>query len=202
MLKELYIDNYKSLVNFKYEPQPLQLLVGDNGSGKTSVFDVLEKLRDVVADGLDIGKAFPASTLTAWELRPVQHFELVFSDGEGDYSYALSIEHDGKTSKSQINYESVLFNGLLLYEFEDAEVRLFRDDGSRNTDFPFDGARSAIATIPDLPTTQRFNWFRRRMRRLFVFSPDPIRMTATSDSERAWPDRQMHRIASWLRHVA
>ena len=201
MLKELYIDNYKSLVNFKYEPTSLQLLVGDNGSGKTSVFDVLENLRDIVIDGLAVSQAFPTNTLTVWDQRPVQRFELALSDGGEDYAYELRIEHDRSAAKSQIGYEAVLMNGQLLYEFENAEVRLFRDDNSRNTEFPFDGVRSGIATIPDLPSTQRLNRFRQRMAGLVIFSPDPIRMTATSDAELASPGRQMHRLASWLRHL-
>ena len=110
MLKELYIDNYKSLVNFKYEPTSLQLLVGDNGSGKTSVFDVLENLRDIVIDGLAVSQAFPTNTLTVWDQRPVQRFELVLSDGGEDYAYELRIEHDRSAAKSQIGYEACHFH--------------------------------------------------------------------------------------------
>ncbi len=41
MLKRLYVDNYKCLVNFEFVPQQIQLLLGVNGTGKSSVFDVL-----------------------------------------------------------------------------------------------------------------------------------------------------------------
>jgi len=41
MIKRLYIDNYKSLVNFELRLQGLTLLLGPNGVGKTSVLDVI-----------------------------------------------------------------------------------------------------------------------------------------------------------------
>jgi AAA15 family ATPase/GTPase len=33
MLKRLYIDNFRSFVNFEYKPGSKQLLLGANGSG-------------------------------------------------------------------------------------------------------------------------------------------------------------------------
>ncbi len=36
MIKRLYVDNYKCLVNFELPLQDLTLLLGPNGVGKTS----------------------------------------------------------------------------------------------------------------------------------------------------------------------
>jgi predicted ATPase len=45
MIKRLYIDNYKSLVNFELPLRELTLLLGPNGVGKTSVLDVVFAMR-------------------------------------------------------------------------------------------------------------------------------------------------------------
>ena len=45
MLKRLYVDNYKCLVNFEYQPGKVQLIIGGNGTRKSSIFDVLSLLR-------------------------------------------------------------------------------------------------------------------------------------------------------------
>jgi len=42
----------------------------------------------------------------------------------------------------------------------------------------------------------------RSMARILVFSPDPLLMTANSDGETEFPDRQLHGFASWNRHLA
>ena len=45
MFTRIYIDNYKSLVNFDLRLQDLTLLVGQNGTGKTAVLEVVYALR-------------------------------------------------------------------------------------------------------------------------------------------------------------
>ena len=41
MFKRLHVDNYKCLVNFDLAFQDLTLLLGRNGTGKTSVLDII-----------------------------------------------------------------------------------------------------------------------------------------------------------------
>ncbi|MBM5818084.1 MAG: hypothetical protein FJ083_16385 [Cyanobacteria bacterium K_Offshore_surface_m2_239] len=45
MLKRLYVDNYRSLVNFELHFSPLTLLTGSNGSGKSSILNIFFALR-------------------------------------------------------------------------------------------------------------------------------------------------------------
>ena len=51
MLKRIFADNFRALVNFELRPGRLSSLLGENGSGKTSVFDVLGNLRDLIVLG-------------------------------------------------------------------------------------------------------------------------------------------------------
>src|SRR5713101_5438410 len=78
MIKRLYIDNFKSLVNFELHLQDLTLLLGPNGVGKTSVLDVVFALRQLLAGIAKVTDAgvFPTSTLTRWQKRNLQVFEL------------------------------------------------------------------------------------------------------------------------------
>ncbi|KJV06625.1 AAA family ATPase [Methylocucumis oryzae] len=51
MLKRLYIHNYKCLVNFEIHfDQDVSLFLGGNGSGKSTVFEVLKKIIDMVLE--------------------------------------------------------------------------------------------------------------------------------------------------------
>ena len=43
MLKRIYIDNYKSLVNFEVSLNEINLFLGVNGAGKSAVFEMLER---------------------------------------------------------------------------------------------------------------------------------------------------------------
>lgn len=49
MLTEIYIDNYKCLVNFTITLDRMALFPGANGSGKTTVIELLAKLQRFLA---------------------------------------------------------------------------------------------------------------------------------------------------------
>lgn len=61
MLKKLHIHNYHSLVDFTLELGEQVLLVGSNGSGKSSVWEVLGGLVDLVTRGRSAGEVFPTA---------------------------------------------------------------------------------------------------------------------------------------------
>jgi len=202
MINHLYIDNFRSFVNFEWKPGSFTLLLGDNGAGKTSVFDLLETLREFITSGTETIVAFPAHSLTAWDLRLEQTFELGIQGNGGQYAYRLVIEHDPERKKNRIKSERLAQDNRALYEYEEGLANLWGDDGPVRATFPFDWSRSAIATIPERQDNTCLTWFRRRMSNLFVFSPDPVRMTSEAPEEAERPDRHLYRLASWLRHLS
>jgi predicted ATPase len=202
MIERVYIDNYKCFVNFEVHLQAIQLILGANGSGKTSFFDVLETVRDFLTDGNTTGQSFPANSLTAWDKRRTQTFELEIKGNDGIYQYRLVIELELKSAKNHIAKEELRFDQKILYQFDGTDAHLFRDDGSAGPVFPLDWTRSGIPTIPERPDNTLLTGFRRRVERIYIFSPDPLRMTAQSDTEIARPDRRLHHLASWLRHLS
>ena len=62
MIQRIFIDNYKCFTNFECRFDAMQLLLGDNGSGKTFIFDVLDALRAFITAGVPSNKIFPFST--------------------------------------------------------------------------------------------------------------------------------------------
>ena len=50
MIERLYVDNYKCLVNFELELEELTLLLGVNGTGKSSVLDVIVAVRKLLTE--------------------------------------------------------------------------------------------------------------------------------------------------------
>jgi hypothetical protein len=201
MINRIYIDNYKCFTNFECRFAQMQLLLGDNGSGKTSVFDVLCKLREFLVHGIPCSDAFPLDTLTAWDSRPLQTFELGITGNGGEYVYRLLIEHDRYKERNRIKSEGLQFNGSPLYEFDGSDAHLFHDDHKPGPTFAFDWSRSLMPTIPERNDNKKLTWFHDRMESIFIFAPDPVRMTAKAESELSHPDRNLHQLASWLRHL-
>ena len=102
-------------MNFEVHLQAIQLVLGGNGSGKTTFFDVLETIRDFLTDGNTTANSFPANTLTAWDKRRRQKFELAIKGNDGVYRYRLVVDHEPKNAKNRIANEELKFDQKVLY---------------------------------------------------------------------------------------
>ena len=67
MLKRLYADNFRCLVNFELKFDRVNLLLGENGTGKTTVFEIMYRLQQFVAGNAKVLAVFPSADLTCWQ---------------------------------------------------------------------------------------------------------------------------------------
>lgn len=204
MLKRIFADNFRALVNFEFRPGNLSLLLGENGSGKTSVFEALGSLRDLVVLGRAASDIF-AYTRTRWETREVQRFELdVQSDG-GTYHYALEVQHSEEApGKPFIRSEQILLDGALLYRFSAGEVQLYRDDQPAGpVMFPFRADQSFLPNIDSSTARQmaRLAGFKEFMAKLWRLQPNPFATDATSKQDETFLARDGNNFASFYSYL-
>ena len=73
MLKRIYVNNFRCLVNFDLTVDSLNLFLGSNGSGKTTVFEVLRKLQKFILGDqafqreYRVSDLFASKDLTRWQ---------------------------------------------------------------------------------------------------------------------------------------
>jgi AAA15 family ATPase/GTPase len=72
-LTRIYLDNFRSFVNFEYKPERKQLLLGPNGSGKSSLLAAVRYLKQFVKGDEN---RFTESTRTRWQDLSLQVFEI------------------------------------------------------------------------------------------------------------------------------
>ena len=109
MIEYLYINNYKSFVNFRMDFNKSNLLIGQNGTGKSNVFVIIAAIRDVI-NGVSniINECFSQETITRWMKSNIQTFEMGLKDRDFGYMYRLEIEHDASSTNTRILSERVL----------------------------------------------------------------------------------------------
>jgi predicted ATPase len=203
MLKRIFADNFRALVNFELRPGNLSLLLGGNGSGKTSVFDVLGNLRDLIVLGRPVNERF-AYTRTRWETRNVQRFEVDAESNGGTYRYALEIEHpEEPQGKPFIRSESVTFDGALLYRFSAGEVQLYRDDQSTGPVFPFRTDQSFLQNLdaPGARQMARLAGFKELITGLWIVQPNPFAIEAASKQDQVFLARNGSNFASFFSYL-
>jgi AAA15 family ATPase/GTPase len=203
MLKRIFADNFRALVNFEFRLGSLSLLLGGNGSGKTSVFDVLGNLRDLIVLGRPAGELF-AFTRTQWDTRDVQRFELDVQSSGGTYRYALEIQHPEETpGKPVIRSEQVTLDGALLYRFSAGEVQLYRDDQSAGPVFPFRPDQSFLPNLDPSVAKQmtRLAGFKEFMAKLWRVQPNPFAIEAAAKQDDVFLARYGSNFASFFSYL-
>ncbi len=201
MLRRLYVDNYKCFSNFEFKPGPLSLLLGRNGTGKSSVLDVLSSVRALALGHRDVLTAFPSRSRTRWDSRREQAFVLEVAAPFGLCSYALRVEHKSDERLGRVLEETLTVDAQPLFRFTGGDVHLHRDDHSAGPVFPADWSRSALATVPERHDNTKLWWFKRWLERLWVVSIDPREMASESAMETSEPGQRLGDFASWYRHV-
>lgn len=155
MLKRLYIDNYKCFTNFEWKPGAVNLLLGGNGSGKSTVFEVLAKLQSVIFDDARVSDVFPTSSLTGWDSRSTQRFEIDWAVPDAlPSSYVLEVEHERGKGVSRIKKETLSCEGTPAYAHDGTSVTVEGDGDGPPVTFPFSANRSYLSTV-DSPAQGR-----------------------------------------------
>ncbi len=202
MLKRIYIDNYKSLVNFEVCLNEINLFLGINGAGKSAVFEILRKIKCLVAGDGKVIELFSFDNCTRWQSSLLQTFELDIAGNEGTYQYRLTIEHDDREEKARVNHESLHFDNKPLMAFEDGNAQLYSDNHSEGPQYPFDWSRSALASILPRSDNTKLTWFKEWMDHLVVIQIIPSLMIQDSPKEETQPSYYFENFVSWYRHVS
>jgi predicted ATPase len=202
MLTRIYVDNYKSLVNFELKVQPINLLLGPNGAGKSSVFDVLRKLRDFITGEKKIPELFEPESMTRWQTLRVQTFELEIQIEPGLYKYELAVEHDESGQKSRVKNERLSMDGRPLLRFEQGTMHLYRDDFSPGPEYPFDWTLSAVASIFARHDNKKLTGFKEQIQKFIIVQGVPVLMSSESNQEETTPGLHLEKFVSWYRYLS
>jgi len=201
MLTRLYIDNFRCFVNFEHKPASRQLILGANGSGKSSFLDTLLFLRQFVTKGDVFDDFFILSQRTRWLNQPQQTWELEATLEGSRYVYRLVIEPWGEPQRPRVKSETVFFDGKPIFEFTAGEVHLYNDRFEHKVTYPFDWHRSALATIVPRKDNQKLTRFKQWISGLYCFRLNPFRMGSRAEGENLYPNVDLSNIAAWYRHL-
>jgi predicted ATPase len=200
MLSRLYIDNFRGFVNFEHRPARRELILGTNGSGKSSFLDALLLLRQIAVTGNTLDDYGILHQRTRWSDQARVTWELDAELDEGKYKYRLVIEPWGDPLRPRIATETVHCERKPIFEFTNGEVRIYNDKFEHKVSYEFDWHRSALATMIPRGDNQLLSRFRQWLVSLFCFRINPFVMGSRTDSENLYPNVDLSNIASWYRH--
>src|SRR5947209_4197864 len=198
MLSKVYIDNFRSFVNFEYRPQKTQLLLGANGTGKSSLLDAIRYVKQFVQGNENL---FTQSTRTRWQDRPLQVVELEAALDGRKYEYRVEIRFAPETREMSVNLESLKVEGKTVFELSNEAVHLFSNGSSEATTVPLKTTRSALhlAKLSNSHVRRFVEW----METVHCFRIDvyPGVMDENTDTEERWPNDELSNFAGWYRYL-
>jgi len=206
MIKRIYIDNFRCLVNFEIAPKKFQLWLGSNGNGKSSVLEVLNGIRRVVS-GDPVRLAFPCNSLTQWESRKEQRFVITLEVEKEIFEYELILEHKKKDSTCRIKKETLKWKGSDFYCFDGKEAHLYRinrntEKAEEGTHFPADWRTSMLASIGEREDNEPLVVFRQTVSKWLIVHPNPLVMKEVAEEESDRLFYTSNNFAHWYRFLS
>ena len=197
----MYIDNFKCLANFEHKLTQTQLILGANGSGKTSFLEALLFVRQFAITGVTLSDTSILSYRTRWQDQQQVTWEVEVHLEQDAYVYRLVIESWREPNIPRVSVETVKLNGKSIFEFIDGEVHLFNDRFEQKVQYEFDWNRSALGTILPRKDNQKLTRFKQFLSSFYFFRINPFAMETRSEKEQPYPTVDLTNIASWYRHL-
>lgn len=202
MIRRIYIDNFRCFSNFEFKPGRVNLLLGSNGSGKSSFVDALDRLVGLVLDGRELSEVFTDEDLTRWDSRHEQRFEIDVEVDDKMFTYRARLNQRSGESGMVLHEERVSCGQRVLFRYEDGDVHLHRNDGSEGASFPFRGNRSFLAGIEERTETTDLMLFLNRLGTLRSYKLAPVGMESVTQEEQQRLLKEGSNFASWYRHLS
>jgi predicted ATPase len=204
MITRFYVNNYRCLVAFEIKFDTLNVLCGENGSGKSSVFDALKFVRNLaIGDSLlggtgeDSERNIRHLEFTKGQDNKIQEFELFFTENGNKFEYTIHIEQVAEHEQPQIIQEHASCDGKELFFRDKSGVRFSEQPG-----FPLDLRLSALSSIQATPNRKNIEVLRNALADLLILRPDVREMEPESKEEVRKPNMTLGNLTSWYRHLS
>jgi predicted ATPase len=180
MLKELYIDNYRRMVNQKIQFSETMLIAGKNGTGKTTLLEFIYKLKRFIINNDNTGhinELVTVEDLPRWIKTeygtPVTHIGLNFTTNENSFAYDLEIQFSLRDSKRRIYSEKLSVDGQVIYNsaLEKDTADVITDD-KRDFRYGLDWSHSGLVVTSRVNSKIR-EFLNAIENNLYVFVLDP-----------------------------
>lgn len=200
MLQRLYVHNFRCLENFELTAKGLSsaLLIGNNGSGKSTIataFEVLQSIgRGINRVGQLVGEQDFARGRTDVPIR----FEIEVVLGNQLYNYILALELPERFKELRVSEEELLVEKKPIYSRQEAKVTLSSNSYNREAQFLVDWHLVALPLIQVQSETDPLQIFKTWLARMIILAPIPSLMTGDSKGETLEPKGDGSNFGEWV----
>ena len=198
MIRRLYVHNFRCLENFELSisGQPSVLLIGKNGTGKTTVGLALEIFQRIARGTNRVGDLVKPKDLTRGNTRVPLRFEIEVKLGSKIYAYTIAFEFPEGFKELRVYEEKLIVDGTPVYTREVAQVQLAR--AGREARFPIDWHMVALPIVQEQSPNDPLFVFKDWLARMLILRPVPSLIRGDSDEETLKPNLPVTDFAAWF----
>lgn len=200
MLQRLYVHNFRCLENFELsiKEMPSALLIGKNGSGKSTICFALEIFQHI---GRGVNKVDtlvqPKDFARGRSDVPIR-FEIEVLLVDRLYKYVLVLELPEKFKELRVSEEQLTVAGKTVYSRKQAQITLHSDSKNKEAQFLVDWHLIALPIIQEQSETDPLHVFKTWLSQTIILAPIPSLMTGDSKGETLEPERKGTNFAEWF----
>jgi predicted ATPase len=208
VIRRLYVHNFRCLENFelRLSRQSSVLLIGKNGSGKSTVGLALEILQKIARGTNFVGDLVRPKDLARGRAEAPMRFEIEVELEARVYRYAFALELPKGSRELRVLEERLEAGGRAIFTREAAQVHLDTTGGTTLADtqvnvvgdFPIDQQLVALPIIQEQQGADPVAIFRKWLARMLILRPLPSLIQGDSEEETLVPNLEVTDLGAWF----
>jgi predicted ATPase len=200
MINRLYIHNFRCLENFELSISNKSsiLLIGNNGSGKTSVGLALEILQRIARGTNRVDDLVKPKDLARGRSDVPMRFEIEIELDSKIYEYVIAFEFPKGFKELRVFEEKLSVDRKPIYTREVAQVHLAKTSQEREAKFLIDWHLVALPIVHEQSMNDPLFIIRQWLSRMLILRPMPSLILGDSKQETLQPNPQVTNFGAWF----
>jgi predicted ATPase len=196
MIRRLYVHNFRCLENFELglADHPSVLLIGKNGTGKTTLGAALEVLQKIGRGTNRVESLVSPKDLPRGRASAPMRFELEVDLNGVNYAYHLVLELPDRFREVRVAEERLQIDGEEVVSRELSRTLLKRS----RTEFSLDWHLVALPIIQQAPGSDPIYAFRKWLASALILRPVPRALRGGSEFGSLYPEPEVDNFGDWF----
>lgn len=194
MIRRFYVHNFRCLENFELpiSGQSSVLLIGNNGSGKSTIGSALEVLQKIGRGTNRVSELIKRRDLSRDRTDVPVRFEIEVEIDSKTYGYRIAFDFPDGFKELRVLDEKLEVDGSSIYERSGAQVQLAKaGKQQKEAKFLIDWHLVALPIVQEQSKQDPLSIFKKWLSRIFILRPVPSLIGGDSTSETLAPNLQV-----------
>jgi len=200
MIRRFYVHNFRCLENFNLQISDAQsvLLIGKNGSGKSTVAQALEILQKIARGTNRVSELLQSHHFSRQRTDVPIRIEIEASIFVSEFKYKVAFEYPQGFKELRVLSEELVVDDLVIYRREGAQVFLSRTGHQNEAKFKLDWHLVALPIIQAETEQAPLSRFKLWLARMLIIRPIPQLILGESKTETLQPNVQLTDFGAWF----